>query len=116
MANPYHSVFCELGDRLVVGSDIKMDEIASVIAKQKIARAMSKPDEYECFVDGQTIGMGQHPVPCLLSSVSGATAKVVIADGQDTGVEINVPLSSVAVVGGAKMADVARKLFRGQQP
>lgn len=93
-----------------------MDEISDLLSKQKISRAMSKPEAYECFVDGAAVGMGPHPLPCILSSVAGHTAKVVLADGHDTGVEISVPLSSVSVVGGDKMAQAAKKLFRGEKP
>jgi hypothetical protein len=89
-----------------------MDEIDGLLAKEKISQSMKKPEKYECFVDGAAVGMGKNPVPCIMSSVSGSTARVVIADGQDTGVEINVPLSSVAVVGGAKMIQAANSLFR----
>jgi len=90
-----------------------MSDIRDLLSKQRISKALGPNEKYECFVDGPAIGMGIEPVPCILNSVAGQTARIVIADGQDTGVEISVPLSSVAVVGGAKMAHAAKNLFRG---
>lgn len=90
-----------------------MDEVANMIARQKISAAMAGQEEYECFVDGPAVGMGEHPIPCLLDTVAGQTAKIVLADGHDTGAEITVPLSSIAIISGDKMAESAKKLFRG---
>lgn len=92
-----------------------MDEVRELLARQKISKALGpKKEGYECFVKGSSIGMGDAQVPCVLSSIAGQTAKVVIADGQDTGVEISVPLSSVAIVGAAKMVEAAKSLFRSK--
>jgi prepilin-type processing-associated H-X9-DG protein len=91
-----------------------MSEITDLLSKQKISQSMSKPEKYECFVDGPAVGMGINPVPCVLNSIAGQTANIVLADGHDTGVEMNVPLSSVAVVGISKMEQAAKDLFRGE--
>jgi hypothetical protein len=89
-----------------------MSDTSDFLSRQKISKALGPKETYECFVDGSSIGLGQNPLPCILNSVAGQVAKVVIADGEDTGVEISVPLSSVTTVGSAKMADVAKNLFR----
>jgi len=89
-----------------------MDEVKDLLSKGKISRSMAKDEGYECFVDGAAVGAGNVPVPCVLSSIAGQDAKIVIADGHDTGVEMNVPLSSVAVISEAKMQQAAKDLFR----
>lgn len=91
-----------------------MSDTSDFISKQKISKALAPKEGSECFVDGSAIGMGSDPIPCVLSSVAGSLAKVVIADGQDTGVEISVPLSSVAILGSAKMSQAAKNLFRSK--
>lgn len=91
-----------------------MSDISDFLAKQKISKSLTTSDEVECFVDGSAVGLGPNPLPCVLNSVAGQVAKVIIADGEDTGVEISVPLSSVTTVGSAKMAQVAKNLFRGK--
>lgn len=85
-----------------------MSDIDNLLSKEKISLAMSKPDSYECFVSG----LGPTPVSCILSSVAGQTARIKIADGHDTGVEMSVPLSSVAIIGEARMQQAAKDLFR----
>jgi hypothetical protein len=92
-----------------------MSDTSDFLSKQKISAALNPGDGYECFVDGSSIGLGANPLPCILNSVAGQVAKVIIADGEDTGVEMSVPLSSVTTVGSAKMAQVARNLFRGEK-
>jgi hypothetical protein len=90
-----------------------MGEVDDLLSKKKISRSMGPKEEaYECFLDGSAIGLGANPVPCTMSSISGQRAKVVVADGHDTGVEIDVPLSSVTTVGSAKMKQAAKDLFR----
>ena len=111
LAQQLYTSYSSVVFSVVNWGDSEMDEIDSLLARQKILRIMAK-EKYECFVDGAAVGMGHNPMPCILNSVAGQTAKVVIADGHDTGVEMSVPLSSVAVVGGAKMAQAARDLFR----
>lgn len=92
-----------------------MDDTNDFLSKQKISKALGPKEAYECFVDGSAIGLGSTPLPCILNSVAGQMANIMIADGEDTGVEMSVPLSSVTTVGSAKMAQVAKNLFRGEK-
>ena len=88
-----------------------MDDIKKLECRRQVSEKLD-PVGPECFVDGNATGTGEGPVPCLFKSVAGNTAKVVIADGHDTGVEMNVPLASVTMLNEKGMRDIARGLFR----
>lgn len=87
-----------------------MNETEKLLCRMKVTRSMS-PKEAECFVDGTVTGMGNTPVPCQFKSATGATAKVVITDGPDTGVEIQVPLASITMMDDNKMDSIAKGMF-----
>lgn len=89
-----------------------MSDISDFLSKKKIARALAPSEGHECFFDGSSLGMGNTLLPCILKSVAGQVARIVIADGHDTGVEMNVPLSSVTAVDSKKMHKLAKNLFR----
>ena len=88
-----------------------MDDIRRLQCRKQVGEKLD-PAGPECFVDGHTTGTGEGPVPCLFKSVSGNMAKVVVADGHDTGVEISVPLASVTMLNEKGMRDIAKGLFR----
>ena len=88
-----------------------MDEIGRLKMQREVNKRLD-PAGPECFIDGQVTGAGEGPVPCLFKSVSGKTARVVIADGHDTGVEVSVPLASVTMINEKNMVNIAKGLFR----
>lgn len=88
-----------------------MSDIGKLKCRDQVKDKLG-PSGTECFIDGVSTGTGEGPVPCLFKSVSGETARIVVADGHDTGVEMSVPLSSVSMLNEKKMVNMAKSLFR----